>query len=79
MLERISASLVALPFVEIVGSSNNEEEAYADISRLRPDFLILDINLKEEDKISLLKKLKAELPGIKVTILDHSSPEFFIR
>lgn len=78
MVERITALLSEIPFVEIVGVSDSEEKAYAEISRLLPEFLILDIRLSQGDGINLLKKVKAEHPEIKVSMLtNYSTPEFF--
>lgn len=45
--------------VEILGESDCLEDAIADISELRPDLVFLDIELAEENGLSLAKQLEA--------------------
>ena len=78
MVERIEAELLSVPQVELVGVADSEEEALHDIPLLKPDFLILDIMLKSGDGINVLKKIKADYPSIKISMLtNYSTPEFF--
>lgn len=80
MVERIEAELLTVPQVELVGVTDNEEEALHDIALLKPDFLILDIMLKSGDGINVLKKVKAEYPDITISMVtNYSTPEFIER
>lgn len=79
MVERIIARLSTIPFIEIAGISDSEEKAFADIRRLRPEFLIIDIMSKEWNGIDFLKRIKEELPEINVSTLDYSTKDLFIK
>lgn len=79
MVERIIARLSTIPFIEIAGISDSEEKAFADIRRLRPEFLIIDIMPKEWNGIDFLKRIKEELPEINVSTLDYSTKDLFIK
>src|SRR5882672_8875316 len=45
------------------------EEALAEIPRLKPDVVLMDINLPGESGIVCTARLKEELPGVQVIIL----------
>lgn len=48
--------------VEVVASCATYDEALETIARLRPDLLLLDIQLQGRDSIALLDELKASIP-----------------
>jgi DNA-binding NarL/FixJ family response regulator len=78
MVERIQSKVRSIEGVELVGVSGDEADALADIRRVQPDFLIVDIRLKSGDGIDLLKKVKDESPETTVAMLtSYHMPEFF--
>jgi len=58
--------LGADPAVQLVASSPNGKVAVADVARMRPEVVILDIEMPEMDGLTALPKLIAAIPGLKV-------------
>jgi two-component system LytT family response regulator len=63
--EAVRALLVQDKGIEIVGEASDGLEAIADIQRLRPDLLFLDIQMPEVDGFGVLEALPEEsLPAV---------------
>ena len=78
MVERIMSKLESIQGVDVVGISDDEEDALRKIRDRHPDFCIVDIRLKSGSGINLLEKIKIERPETTVAILtSYSTPEFF--
>lgn len=60
VLERLVTLLTALPDIEIVGQARNTKEAKRLVPQLRPDVVILDIQMPGGSGIKLLQQLKQE-------------------
>ncbi len=54
--------------VEIVGESGDGETALADVSRLRPDVLVLDLSLPGLDGLEVLDALGTRSPETRVVV-----------
>jgi DNA-binding NarL/FixJ family response regulator len=62
---------------EIVGTAGDGREAVAEVLRLRPDAVILDIHMPEMNGIEATRQLHERLPSAAVVILSmHASPEY---
>jgi len=49
--------------VKIIGEAENAEAALSEIQRLKPDVILLDIQMPREDGFSLIEKLqKQDIP-----------------
>jgi len=74
---RIKAILeLRLPFVTISEASNSEE-ALKQIRQHRPEFILIDIRLKKENGLDLVKKIKYIYPHAVITINSNcDSPEY---
>ena len=59
----------ASPGFRCVFGCATAEEAVAEIPRLKPDVVLMDINLPGESGIVCTARLKEELPGVQVIIL----------
>jgi DNA-binding NarL/FixJ family response regulator len=64
--------------VEVVGEAANGHEAIAEVTRLRPDVLVIDIAMPELNGIDATRRLSAELPGIKVIALSMNSDRRYV-
>lgn len=67
------AVLETQPDFEVVGEAANGEEALAQIARLAPDVLLLDLEMPEVDGVQTLIRMKAdevEIPTIVFTAFD---------
>ncbi len=55
--------------IEVVGESDNVDDGYNEVSRIRPDMVLLDISLHGSSGLVLGKKLKNILPELKIIII----------
>ena len=61
---------------EVVGSSVNGEKALKDILELKPDLLLLDINMPRLDGISLFESVSKAYDASSIFITGHFSEAF---
>jgi len=59
-LERLEALFSEIPGVEIVGRARNGSEASEAVKQLRPDLLILDVQMPEADGLQVAATLESE-------------------
>jgi DNA-binding NarL/FixJ family response regulator len=69
----LRAVLAVQPGIELVGEAADGEEALAEIERLRPDIVILDIRMPRLDGIAATKQIKTRWP--KIRVIAHSLAE----
>lgn len=67
--EGLRSVLAGEPGVEIVAEATNAESAMAAALREKPDVVLLDIRLPDEDGIEVTRKLHAALPETAVVLL----------
>jgi two-component system response regulator NreC len=67
--------LEADPGVEVVGEAGTGEETLRLAGELRPDVVLLDIGMPGESGIETARRLKAELPALKVLFLTMHEEE----
>lgn len=67
--------LAADPGVEVVGEAETGEETLRLAEELRPDVVLLDISMPGESGIETVRRLKAELPALKVLFLTMHEEE----
>lgn len=61
------------PDIEVVGEAATADEALIVAPRLRPDLLLLDINLPGSDGLRLLRELGPRLPETRIVMLTVSA------
>ncbi len=66
--EGVMAMLTTQPDLEIVGEAGSGEEAIRESLALRPDVVLLDLELPGMDGIEVIRRLREELPGIGVVV-----------
>ena len=69
----LRAVLATQPGIELIGEAVDGEEAVAEVERLRPDIVILDIRMPRLDGIAATAQIKARWPEIRV--IAHSLAE----
>ena len=69
--KRIAALLSESPLIRIVGEAGNGREAVEAVDHTRPDTVILDIHLPDQNGIALLKQFKARYPEMEVIMLTN--------
>jgi len=71
---RYGATLKRLGY-EVVGSAANGEQVLEAALRLRPDLILMDIEMPELDGISATRRITAACPTAIVVISAYSEPE----
>jgi two-component system response regulator DegU len=66
------------PSVEVVGEASDGPSALAAVYALRPDLLLLDINMPEMSGLDVLRQLRNELNFIPVIILSNHSDTRYV-
>ncbi|HEU5407580.1 MAG TPA: PAS domain-containing protein, partial [Nitrospira sp.] len=62
----LRAVLDAYPDVELIGEAGNGEEAVAQVKRLRPDVVVMDINMPKMNGVEATREITARSPNIVV-------------
>lgn len=68
-------NLLASEGVQVVGTANDGFEALAQARRLRPDVILMDINMPRCDGVTATRLIKSEMPACKIVILTMSDDE----
>lgn len=64
--------------MDVVGESGDAEETLRRLVETTPDVLTLDLTMPGGGGISLLKRVSAEMPGLRVVVLTmHDEAEYF--
>jgi two-component system LytT family response regulator len=69
--DAVRALLAEYATVRVVGEAANGREAVAEIRRLRPDLLFLDIQMPDEDGFALLDRLGTDVPSGVIFVTAH--------
>lgn len=75
--ERLISMLSDLEGASVVGSAQETQEAMGAIKELKPDVVILDLNLPGGGGVKVLEHIKLHAPGTKVIILtNYDYPQY---
>jgi len=76
----IRSVLAAKAQLEIIGEAGDGREALRLAKELKPDMILMDIEMPHLNGLGVTEVLRKEMPQIKVLILSmHSSTEFVLR
>ena len=64
---------------EVVGEASNSQETLTETNRLKPDLLILDLNMPGKPPEELAVELRETLPDLKILVLPVQEDEASIR
>lgn len=77
ILEGIKAILEHEPEIKVVGTAEDGQSAIAQAKKLRPDILLIDIEMPNMNGITATKYIRKYLPDTKVIVLtSHSSQDY---
>ncbi len=66
--------------LEIVGEAAGGKEAIASIPQIKPELVLLDINMPEMNGIETAKVLRREQPAVKILIFSmHNDPDYILK
>jgi DNA-binding NarL/FixJ family response regulator len=68
-------SLLEARGIDVVGEARNGREAVEQARRLRPDVLLMDLNMPELDGLAATRILSTQQPDVKVVILTASEDD----
>jgi DNA-binding NarL/FixJ family response regulator len=61
--------------IEVIGEAKNGQEAVEMTKRLKPDLVLMDLDMPIMDGIEATKQIKADLPDMKIMILTSFSDQ----
>lgn len=65
----LAAMLATQPDFEVVGEAGDGAEALTEAARLRPDVVLMDLEMPELDGIEAIRRLRAADPSVQVVVL----------
>ena len=65
----LAAMLATQPDFEVVGEAGNGSEAVTEAARLRPDVVLMDLEMPQLDGIEAIRRLRAADPAVQVVVL----------
>jgi two-component system response regulator DegU len=63
---------------EVVGECSDGAQVLELCRQLKPDIILLDINMPEENGVTTTEKLRKELPDVKILILSFHDDESYV-
>jgi len=66
----ISAMLDEQPDIRVVGALGNSERTLATIRTMRPTVILLDLGLRAQNSLQLVKSIRKTFAGMKVIVMD---------
>ncbi len=77
-LDGIEALLTCIPDVQVVGKASNGQAAVALVAQLRPDIVLMDVNMPGMDGIEATKHILKAHPATKVVVLSMYGHREFV-
>lgn len=64
---------------KVVGEAVNGTEAISKAKKLRPDVVIVDIGMPEQDGVQVTRQIREALPGTKVLVLTMHESDYMVQ
>lgn len=66
------------PGIDVIGEASNGDEAIEYAKTLKPDLIMMDINMPKRDGLEATKEIKKILPDIKIVMLTASDEDQYL-
>lgn len=73
--EGISAIIKRQSDIKVVSAPGSGKKPIQKISELKPNVLLLDLGLRNQSSLELVRKVRSDSPGIKIIIMDLAPTE----
>ncbi len=77
--EGVRLLLHTAPDIEVVGEVDNGRRAVAEVKRLRPDIVLLDLSMPQLNGVEATRQILKENPTTKVLILSAHSEDYYVQ
>jgi two-component system nitrate/nitrite response regulator NarL len=78
--EGIRSSLIRYPFIAVVGEAANGKEAVRKCKELRPDIVLMDLNMPEMSGLEATPLIRKNCPKTKIIVLTvHDTKEYVFQ
>jgi DNA-binding NarL/FixJ family response regulator len=78
--ELLAFALDGEPDFECLGTAEDAVQAVALVQRLRPEMVVMDIQLGRESGLDAIRQIKAVLPGVVAVVVSaHRDPKWVVR
>ncbi len=74
--EGFAKALEAEPGMTVVGQAGTAADALRDVQTIRPEVILVDLNIPDRDGIELLAALRVQVPSAKLLVLSCYDDEF---
>ncbi len=71
-------ALNSIPGVEIVGEAGTGPELFRSLASLRPNLLVMDVNMPEFDPVSAVIRIRAEYPAMKILVVSAYDDQAYV-
>lgn len=77
--DSLAAFLALYPDIEVIGQAGDGVETLAQIAALRPDVVLLDLNMPGLGGLEVLRRASKEFPGCRIIVLtQYDAPQYIL-
>lgn len=71
-------ALTSLPGIEIVGEVGNGRDLFLFLEQLRPDLLLMDVNMPEFEPVAAAHTIRAQYPDLKILVVSAYDDQSYV-